>query len=283
MSPRPRKADLVRADSLRAQSMRAGFGAVELNPKKTWLIDLGNTRLKWVRDDALAAGQVQALAHADSADASALDIAFAAISAGDRAWIASVASRTLTAAVEIALQRRGAQVTRALTQSSCSGVRIAYPDPSRLGVDRFLALLAARARAPGAWLIASVGTALTIDLLGADGLHQGGLIAPSPTLMREALAQRVPQLPVEGGRVMDFAADTVDALASGAILSARALIARSLQAARERFATTPTLLIAGGGAEAVCRDWQVRAERAPDLVLHGLQVYAQAAHKPMRR
>jgi type III pantothenate kinase len=162
-------------------------------------------------------------------------------------------------------------------------VRIAYPDPSRLGVDRFLALLAARARAPGAWLIASVGTALTIDLLGADGLHQGGLIAPSPTLMREALAQRAPQLPIKGGKVIDFAADTVDALASGTILSARALIARSLQAARERFATTPTLLIAGGGAEAVCRDWQVRAERAPDLVLRGLQVYAQAAHKPLRR
>jgi len=263
--------------------MRAG-----IHPARTWLIDLGNTRLKWMcadraHGDALAPGQAHALAHAESADASALDAAFAAVAAGDHVWIASVASPALTAAVESALRRRGAQVARALTQAECAGVRIAYADPSRLGVDRFLALLAAQARAPGAWLIVSVGTALTIDLLDADGLHQGGLIAPSPTLMRESLAQRASQLPIDGGAVMDFATDTVDALASGAILSARALIARSLRSARRRVGRVPTLLIAGGGADAVCAGWRMHPQRAPDLVLQGLQVYAQAASEPPRR
>jgi type III pantothenate kinase len=252
------------------------------HPVRTWFVDLGNTRLKWAHVDALRSHDVQAYAHAGSQEAGSigtrgLDGIFADVRPGDRAWIASVAPPASTALVGSALERRGAIVVRALTQAACAGVRIAYAEPSRLGVDRFLALLAAHARGPGAWLIASVGTALTIDLLDAGGTHHGGLIAPSPTLMRAALSQRAPHLPVEGGAIVDFAADTVDALASGTILSARALIARSLRAARRRLDTTPTLLIAGGGADALCDRWRVGAERAPDLVLEGLAVYASAA------
>ena len=253
-----------------------------MSKSATWLFDLGNTRLKWAcadraRTDALGEGDVRVLAHASDADA--LDAAFADIRAGDRAWIASVASPATTVAVEAALAGRGAEVLHAITHSARAGVRIAYADPSRLGVDRFLALIAAHARAPGAWLIASVGTALTIDLLDAVGVHHGGLIAPSPTLMRESLAARAPQLPVAGGKVVDFATDTTDALASGAIGSARALIAHCLRSARRKLGTTPTLLITGGGADALCDGWRLRAERVPELVLRGLQVYAHAAHE----
>ena len=244
-----------------------------MNARATWLFDLGNTRLKWMRADV---GVAHALAHADAVDP--LDAAFADIRNGDHCWIASVASPARTAAIASALDRRGAKLTRATTRGACAGVRIAYADPSRLGVDRFLALIAAHARAPGAALIVSVGTAMTIDLLDADGMHRGGLIAPSPTLMRAALARRAPQLPVDGGEVMDFASDTADALASGAIGSARALISHSLRAARRRLDAPPTLLITGGGADALCDGWRVRAERVPDLVLRGLRVYAHAAH-----
>ena len=244
-----------------------------------WLFDLGNTRLKWVRADLLGAGDVHALVHAGDCGSDALDAAFVDIGAGDRVWIASVASPALTTAIEAVLDRRGAIIVRAQTRRVLAGVRIAYTDPSRLGVDRFLALLGAHARAPNTWLIISVGTALTIDLLAADGTHHGGLIAPSPTLMRESLAQRAPQLPFDGGAVVDFATDTVDALASGTILSARALIVHSLRAARQRMHATPTLLVTGGGADALCDGWRAHVERAPDLVLRGLQVYARRASR----
>ncbi len=255
---------------------------------KTWLIDLGNTRLKWAaiastNADALAAGDVHACAHAGTADAPALAAAFAQVQADDHAWVASVASSAMTAAVATALGRRGALVTRAVSQPTWAGVRIAYDDPSRLGVDRFLGLIAAHARGRRAWLVVGVGTALTVDLLAADGVHHGGLIAPSPTVMRAALVQRAPHLPVAGGQVVDFARDTADALASGAIVSARALIAHSLRTARQRLGETPTLLMTGGGADALCDGWRVRAQRAPELVLRGLQVYAHAAAVPPRQ
>ncbi|HTA65065.1 MAG TPA: type III pantothenate kinase [Xanthomonadaceae bacterium] len=251
-----------------------------MSSRTTWLVDLGNTRLKWARADALGSGAVQSLAHAEAAGTDAQDTGFATIRPDDRAWIASVASPALTVTVEAALRRRGAQIARAATQAELAGVRIAYAEPSRLGVDRFLAMLAVHARTSGATLIASIGTALTIDLLDADGTHHGGLIAPSPTLMRESLAQRAPHLPRDGGAVVDFASDTVDALASGAILSARALIAHSLRAARRRLGATPGLLVAGGGADALLDGWRTRAERAPDLVLEGLGVYAKSTPQP---
>ena len=78
-------------------------------------------------------------------------------------------------------------------------------------------------------LVCGVGTALTIDLIDADGRHLGGRIAPSPTLMREVLHARAPQLPETGGDYVDFAADTEDALASGCEGAALALIERSLE------------------------------------------------------
>jgi type III pantothenate kinase len=60
-------------------------------------------------------------------------------------------------------------------------------------------MVAARADSRGAVLVCAIGTALTVDLVDAAGCHRGGRIAPSPTLMREALQARIVQLPASGG------------------------------------------------------------------------------------
>jgi type III pantothenate kinase len=174
------------------------------------------------------------------------------------------------------LASRFARIDIARTQASCAGVRIAYADPSKLGVDRFLALLGAHERGDAA-LVVGVGTALTIDLVDAGGQHHGGRIAPSPALMREALNARAPVLPVEGGTRVAFAGDTADALASGCEGAALALITDSLAAARERLGIAPALLLHGGGAP----DLQPALPGsipAPSLVLQGLACWARLEH-----
>lgn len=243
-----------------------------------WLFDLGNSRLKCAplhADGSL--GPAQALGHDEASFIAALDAAVPPRSelGGTSACLASVASPRLTTAVVDWLTTRFACISIARTQRALGAVRIAYDEPSRLGVDRFLALLAAHARAPRAWLVAGVGTAVTIDLLAADGEHLGGRIGPSPRLMREALHRAAVQLPAEGGAYAEFAHDTADALASGCDGAAAALIERSLQHAQARLGQRPALLLHGGGADAL-RPLLPESVMAPALVLEGLAQWARA-------
>jgi type III pantothenate kinase len=238
----------------------------------TWLFDLGNTRLKCAPLAGDDIGDTIRITH----DGQGLSPDWAEVLPDrfDEAVVASVASPASTVALLEALTARCGRITVARTLARFGAVRIAYAEPRRLGVDRFLALVAAHARVAQPWMVVGIGTALTIDLLGADGTHHGGRIAPSPTLMREALQARAPQLPPTGGEFVEFAADTLDALASGCDGAALALIERSLVVASARLETAPALLLHGGGADALRASLR-GATWAPDLVLEGLACWAR--------
>lgn len=239
-----------------------------------WLFDLGNSRFKFAPLHGAAAGNVQAWAHgAEAMTAAALE----ALPRGDTAWVASVASASLTEEVMALLRTRFARVQVARTQAECAGVRIAYARPEKFGVDRFLALLAA-VHAQQPVLVVGVGTALTIDLLDGEGLHRGGRIGASPTVMRQALHARAAQLPASGGDYAEFATDTADALASGCDGAAVALVERSLRLAGELLGTQPQLVVHGGGV-APLLPLMPPAEHRPALVLEGLARWA--VHQPV--
>ena len=242
-----------------------------------WLFDLGNTRLKCARlQPGGGVGEVTAFGHDQEAFVEALRRHLdSQQQASGSACLASVASPALNAGVLELLTTRFQRISIARTQPAFAGIRVAYADPSRLGVDRFLALVAAHARAARPQLVAGVGTALTVDLLDANGRHLGGRIAPSPRLMREALQRAAAQLPAQGGQYREFADDTEDALASGCDGAAVGLIERSLAQAAALLGQTPALLLHGGGAEPLLPQL-TSAEHAPSLVLEGLAQWALA-------
>lgn len=242
-----------------------------------WLFDLGNTRLKWAVLDARALQQRGALAHQGGGFDAELDTALAALPRAQHAYLASVAAPDLGARVRALCARHGVHCVDVHSQAELAGVRLAYPEPAQLGVDRFVALLAAHARADGPWLLVSVGTALTIDALACDGRHLGGVIAPTPALMREALAGRVAQLRNDGGSATAFADNTQDALASGAQGAALGLIERSYRHAGTVLGVAPTVLLGGGGAIDLAPALDLPYRLAPDLVLEGLVVWAMQA------
>jgi type III pantothenate kinase len=237
-----------------------------------WLFDLGNTRLKCAPLVDGRCGDPVALAHGEAGFAEKLDALLPR--RGGAAHVASVGPQALAVDLLEALASRFARIDIARTRACCAGVRIAYGDPSKLGVDRFLGLLAAHERG-GAALVVGVGTALTLDLIDADGRHHGGRIAPSPSLMREALHARAPVLPADGGGRVDFASDTADALASGCEGAALALVADSFALARERLGRAPALLLHGGGAPAL-QAALPDAIPAPSLVLEGLACWSRS-------
>lgn len=239
----------------------------------TWLFDLGNTRLKCapLRADG-SRGEALAISHRDTDVTAALAQLLPARI--EVAYVASVACERLRVTVLDALVAHCTRISLARVQPRFGEVRIAYPQPHALGVDRFLALLAVHARADEAALVCGVGTALTIDLLDRGGQHLGGCIAPSPTTMREALHARAPQLPAHGGEPHPlFADNTRDALAAGCEGASLGLIEHSLVAARQQLGAAPALYLHGGGAAALSARFP-EARPLPGLVLDGLAIWA---------
>lgn len=243
-----------------------------------WLFDLGNTRLKLAPLGGAGAEPPLAFAH----DGQALDPAWrAALPARmEVAWLASVGPPALRAAVLQELVPRSARVAEVQVQPVMADVRIGYAEPARLGVDRALAMVGARGQLRDWALVVGVGTALTLDLLDPDGLHHGGCIAPSPTLMREALNARIAQLPLEGGAPVDFGTATADALAAGCTGAALGLVERSREAAAARAGRAPALLLHGGGADALL-PCLPHARHVPSLVMDGLARLARHPQPPM--
>ena len=245
--------------------------------RKRWLIDLGNSRLKCALLDAQGRrGEILAIGHDQPNALPTLLQHVGAAGSNDELWLASVASAERTSALTTALQQHGLHVHRIQTQAGFGKLRIAYAEPSHLGVDRFLAMVAACARDDGPWLLVSAGSALTIDLLAKDGLHLGGSIAPMPARMRAALAAGFKQLDLAEGAASDFAADTADAIASGCRGAALGLVERSLRKAREQLGSIPTLLVGGGGASLLVDLEHAPVMHLPALVLDGMAVYVHA-------
>ena len=233
--------------------------------------DLGNTRLKFAIDDV---SQAQAIAHADL-NAFIAELRARLPEVLDRAVLALVGPADVRVALLEELSSRAKLIVIARTVPAFGRLRIAYEVPGSLGVDRFLAMLSVVSE-PKATLLVGVGTALTIDLLGADGVHHGGRIAPSPTLMRESLHAKSSALATSGGAwsaASPFAGDTMPGLASGCEGAAVALIEASLVAARAQFGEVG-LLLHGGGAAALA-SFLEGAELLPEgTVLRGLAQFA---------
>ncbi|MBA2077346.1 type III pantothenate kinase [Rhodanobacter sp. PCA2] len=241
------------------------------------LLDLGNTRLKWALHDGDDLRCRGAVAWDDSV-ADALPKSWSALPRPAAVFGASVvdAAREQLVARSVATAYRR-DVAWLRTPAAACGVRNAYAEPQRLGVDRFLAMVAARADGGAPCVLAGVGTALTLDALDADGRHLGGLIAPGPRLMQQSLLGATVQVrPTHEGAIVEAADNTTDAVASGCWLAAAALIERFATRMAPALGGAPALRLGGGDADALLPLLSLPAQLAHDSVLHGLAVWAAA-------
>jgi type III pantothenate kinase len=243
------------------------------------LVDIGNTRIKWARLAAGRLGERHAAVHAGWRAAD-----YARLFRGARLrhmWVASVAGaqarRTLAAAARRAhVRSRFVAVSR-----RAGGVRVGYLEPWRLGVDRFVAAVGAHRLFKGLPVcVVGVGTAMTIDLLDAQGRHRGGVITPAPTLMVDTLLAHTSGIRrrARGGGVSDrglFGRSTRAGVLQGSRYGAAALIDRAVEEAAPMVGRKPLVVLTGGGAAAVRPLIRSAGVGVPDLVLRGLAVLAQ--------
>ncbi|OOG66362.1 type III pantothenate kinase [Rhodanobacter sp. B04] len=242
------------------------------------LLDLGNTRLKW----ALQAQPGSWLAHGavgwQEDVAVVLQLAWSSLPRPDQIAAGSVVDSVREAVVTTSAVRQfGREPNWLRTPVSACGVRNAYAEPQRLGVDRFLAMVAAHADGAAPCVLAGVGTALTLDALTAAGQHLGGLIAPGPQLMQQSLQGATARVrPERPGEILELADNTADAVTSGCWQAAAALIERFATHMAPRLGGSASLVLGGGDAEALLPLLSLPVRLSHDGVLRGLALWADA-------
>ena len=235
------------------------------------LIDAGNTRVKWV---VVEDGEWSEPGQAFYVDLTALS---ASLRTGMVVYLASVASDAQNLRLKNCLA--AAQVTvRTLTaEADFDALENGYESPDQLGVDRWMALIGARARSQLPVLVVSAGTALTIDALSESGRFLGGLILPGKTLMRDALNTGTARVRATSGEKRDFPNCTADAMESG-ILEA---MAGAVRTQRDRLAGvsqhSPLCFVTGGDALDLIPALDGQVQHLPALVLEGMDCVARKA------
>jgi type III pantothenate kinase len=257
------------------------------------LIDAGNSRIKWalVQPDG-AQSAAGALTH-DSAD----QPAWSALPKPAGAWISNVAGDAAAARMIALLDAQWPHLPRT-TIRACArqcGVTNNYTAPHTLGSDRWAGLIGAHAAYPGEHvLIATFGTATTLEALRADGCFVGGLIAPGWSLMMRSLGEHTAQLPtldaraarglLDAGEKPDgarrgpfFATDTPRSLSAGCTLAQAGLIERMWRDLQDEWRVQVRLVVSGGAVDEVTSALKVPHTRHDSLVLSGLALIAAAS------
>jgi type III pantothenate kinase len=242
----------------------------------TLLIDAGNSWLKWARLVDGTVGTSRSIVHHGVEPREWQDVLAAIAPAPRRVVVANVAGASFAVRLrEFTRAQWHVDPEFPAASRSALGVTNAYARPTALGIDRWLAMLAAWHVARAPLLCASAGTAFTIDLLDGGGVHRGGCIVPGARLMRESLHAQTSG--VAAAAMLDppavdgvFGVNTAGAVQQGSWLALAALADRTVLALEQAVAAPARVFLTGGAAPQISALMSRPVEQVPDLVLRGL-------------
>jgi type III pantothenate kinase len=193
------------------------------------LLDIGNSRTKWALLGARGLGTSGARGHGGGIESLPADIPISP----DHVYVSNVAGPRMVETLRAAVRSRWAcPLTFARAEAVLGKVRNGYAEPQQLGVDRWLAILAAYDRQQGAVCVVDAGTATTVDVVQADGAHLGGFILPGVDLMAQSLLDatgdlaRLSDKPARAAS-LEPGASTGTAIRDGAWLATVGLVERA--------------------------------------------------------
>ena len=149
-------------------------------------------------------------------------------------------------------------------------MRCGYRDPVSLGADRWANLVACQALGLTPCVVASLGTAMTVDAIDASGAHLGGLILPGTGLMRQGLREGTAGIRAVEGDFEPFPGSTGNAVETG-ILEAQAGALAGLRARFEAHAgRAVTAVLTGGDSARLLGRVPAPVRVVDDLVMEGV-------------
>ncbi|MBT8441955.1 MAG: type III pantothenate kinase [Gammaproteobacteria bacterium] len=243
------------------------------------LIDIGNTRIKWATYSDGQLGEEEIRAHGSDPRIAATALLDDVSDPPAEILVANVAGPEFGERVAAQLGATlDVRVGFATSQKRAGRLRNAYRDHAKLGVDRWLAMLAAVDRFSSAVCVVDAGSAVTIDLVAADGDHLGGYILPGLDMMWRALTgdtgdlERFTEGDSPAGVSLAPGRDTAEAIGHGVLGAVCALIERCTGALAED--NGRVVVVTGGDAERIIPHLAVELEHRPQLVLEGLVLWA---------
>lgn len=245
-------------------------------------VDIGNTRLKWALYEGAEPGRAPLAQGAEFLE----NIERLA----DGPWRElPVPHRMIGCAVAGDAARRRAEEQMELwdfspqwvvSSQAEAGMLNGYDHPTRLGADRWVAMIGARdrllARGPARPIVVvMVGTAVTVEAVDANGRFLGGLILPGHGIMLRALESGTAGLHVPTGEVRPFPTNTSDALTSGGTYAIAGAVERMVRHLAEHAGETPACFMTGGAGWKMAPFIPVECELVDGLIFDGLLVLAR--------
>lgn len=233
------------------------------------LLDVGNSRCKWAR---IENGVWTHRGVVGNTEFLALQRSFEQLSPPSRIIISNVGGEALAQRLRSVCSMWPAQAEFVLARKEQCGIKNTYENPSKLGSDRWAALIAAWQRLGHAGLVVNCGTATTVDALSDAGEFLGGLIIPGITLMQQSLSRDTAQLQAEEGCLQNFPRNTADAIHSGIIQATLGAIEHQGTSLKNLCTNKiVTCILSGGAADKIEAHLGMSAERVDNLVLEGLK------------
>lgn len=249
------------------------------------LVDIGNSRVKWATMDKNGPSDSQSFQRSKTGIKAALNKAWKSLNDIEAVYVANVAGDKLGQQLSEWTEKNW-QLTPLFIKSEAKrfGVSNAYETAQKLGIDRWLSLIAARQHARQAQCVIDCGTAITIDIVSKSGQHQGGMILPGLSLMRSSLTANTDALSEERDETefKTLATNTFSAIQAGTFYSVTATLEQIINDLRQTFKNQVRFIITGGDAEQLLPLLPDDVNHYPDIVLKGLAFYARQDERKKR-
>lgn len=240
------------------------------------ILDIGNSRVKWAVYTLIDRQYKQHGVFENSSDVDVMLERVFSVFKPMPIWISRVGKAELASQVEGWFRAKwGVNPTLVQVKAEEFGVVNGYEIPEKMGVDRWMAIIAGWQYYKRAFCVIDCGTAITVDCVNNEGVHLGGVIMPGVKSTKKALIENTT---IENMVMTDcklLAGDTEDAVSSGvwhAVCGGVTMILNEVRSIVPEF----KICLCGGDALYLESCLNVEAEVMNNLVIEGVCMVALA-------
>jgi type III pantothenate kinase len=230
---------------------------------KALLVDIGNTQIKYALVNELSdLSDVKSCQHIKDLVAYSSSV--------KQVVVSSVGHATLVDELEAVCEQAKIPFKKINTEANTLGVQCAYEKFQTLGVDRWLAILAAREITQLPVAVLDLGTANTCDIV-VNNNHLGGWISPGFSIMRESLLKNTQQVfaDTKMPKMLNIGNTTEDCVSFGCLASQAGFVMMAEQYLSNQYDDF-FVLVTGGGQISLDLAKNKKILFFPNLVLRGL-------------